>query len=372
VCVFLLVRTLRGVLASRHQQPTDTTFDDVTGVDVRRAGALIGVGVVAYFLAYLPADLWYISPRHNFLPTAGFALALGATGAALSAWARARIHALAALLVGALAVVLAVLVLAAFVAAGLSEKRYWQEAYGLRLNLYAQIVHRHLLAGKTAIVFEGFPAALGPVPYFVQENQLALDYLYPKDASLTMSAISTLESNAGYYLYTEVNRYGPSSVRFLPRDKVLRVAYLSETDRAVKFSTKSRADSTSRLYTVGRLPRTGGLLSTTDAVRDARFVRSARRTRLVLDVDLERGAIPKNTELALVLQDSNGTPWTTLDRYGEPTLIPIRLSGATAARSRMRFVVTLRAPIPPQFRTLTLYSLGEDLPKALATATASG
>jgi hypothetical protein len=139
----------------------------------------------------------------------------------------------------------------------------------------------------------------------------------------------------------------------------------------VRFATNLHAESTSRLYTVVQRSRPDGLDSTSDAVRDPHFVRSAGSTRLVLGVDLKRSTIPEIQELALVLEDSNGTPWTTLNRYGEPRLIPIRLSGRTAARSRMRFVVTLRAPIPPQLRYLTLYSLSEDLPKPIASATAS-
>jgi len=370
--LLLLVRTFRGFLGLRKRPMTKNPFDEVAGLGIQRACALVAIGFVTYFLAYLPADLWYISPRHHFLPTAGLALALGAAGATLSSLLRAYVHQLAPLLFGVCAAVAGGLILVRFVEAGLSEKRYWQESYQLRRNLYGQIVKRDLLAGKTAIVFVGFPPALGPAPYFEQENQLALNYLYPTRASLTMSAISTLESDAGYYLYTEINRYGPSSVRFLPRDEVLRVTYLSQTKRTVRFSTTLRLNSTSRFYTVVRRPRTGSSSSPTTAVRDARLLRSAGRTRLRLDVDLTPAAVASIGDLALVLQDSRGAPWTTgPNGNGDSMIIPIRLTDRAAVRSRMRFVVTLRVPIPPNFRYLTLYSLGTDLPRALATATAS-
>jgi len=371
VSLLLLVRTVRGFLALRTRRLTTNPFDEVAGISVRRAFTLVGIGVAAYFLAYLPADLWYFSPRHHFLPTAGLALALGAAGATLSAVLR-YVHPLVPLLLAVGAVVAGGLILVRFVEAGLSEKRYWQESYQLRQNLYGQIAKRDLLAGKTAVVYVGFPPALGPAPYFEQENQLALNYLYPTQASLTMSSISTLESDAGYYLYTEVNRYGPASVRFLPRDKVLRVTYLSQTEKTVRFSTTRRLYSTSRFYTVARLPRTDGSSPATNAVRDAHLLRNVGRTRLSLDVDLTPGAVANLGDLAVVLEDNQGTPWTTAPNgNGDPMIIPIRLTDRAAARPRMRFVVTLRAPIPSNFRDLTLYSLSTDLPRALAMATAS-
>ncbi len=226
--------------------------------------------------------LWFISARHNFLPTAGLALAVAAAGSMLTTLGE-RTHRIVPLAFGLVVTCILTIFVAQFVAAGLSEKHYWQRSYQLRRNLYARVVQEHLLTGKKAIVFEGFPQSLGPAPFFGQENELAVDYLYGKPrVSLSESSLSALQSTQGYYLYTEIDRYGSMPARFLPRTDVAVLVYVSNTGSQIRFRTSSQGYMLSNFYTVYTRTMQGTHTAGRPDIRSATLTGHGRLGTLIL------------------------------------------------------------------------------------------
>jgi hypothetical protein len=363
ICGALIARELFAWLS---RAPSRTSL----AAGLTRSLALVAGGVACFFLAYLPTYVWFIAARHDFLPTAGLALAVAAAGAGLTAILDRRSHrAVSIAFASAVTVALAIFV-AKFVAADLSEKRYWQESYQLRRDLYAKLLNRHLLAGKRAIVLEGFPQQLGPAPYFGQENELALDYLYPHKVALDASSLSALQTSRGYYLYTDITRYGPMAARFASRASVADIVYLSQTSSSIRFATSNRAYSVDRFYRV----RTTAL--PTDARAPSPKLRSAvlrahpHDATLTLDVATGGSSLAAGEQLAVVLFQQNGTPWTTPNALGQPLVVPIGLTEGRHPSPLIRCRVVLRGLTPGEVRRfvrVSLYLVSARPPTQLST-----
>jgi hypothetical protein len=102
------------------------------------------VGVVAYF----PAWLWYVSPRHHYLPTIGLFAAVAAMLSLLlrrldGPFARGVVCAAAGLLI------------AAGAAACRGDSRFWEESFQAKRALFVEVEPD--LAGKEFLVMENFP-----------------------------------------------------------------------------------------------------------------------------------------------------------------------------------------------------------------------
>jgi hypothetical protein len=366
ICALTLAREL---LAASSNSPRRKPL---VPSGVWRSVALGVVGVACFFLAYLPVYLWFISARHNFLPTAGLALAVAAAGSALTAALAKRAHRSVPIVFASAVTILLAVFVAQFVEAALSEKRYWQASYQLRRNLYSQLVQKRLLVRKYAIVFEGFPQGLGPAPYFGQENQFAVDYLYGNQVALKASSLSALQSRRGYYLYTEIDRFGPMPARYYPRAAVADIVYLSETDSSVRFATSSRAYALTRFYNVHSTRQEATTSTRRPAIRSAALSGHGRVANLTLDVSTGDLSLSPGQQLAAVLFHADGTPWTTPNPNGEPMVIPIGLTEARHPAAQLRYRIALRhlnQTVARPFARIGLYVLSRRLPQLLSSAT---
>jgi hypothetical protein len=268
------------------------------------------------------------------------------------------------------ATIVLALSVAKFVAADLSEKRYWQQSYQLRRDLYAKLVNRDLLAGKRAIVFEGFPQQLGPAPYFGQENQLALDYLYPHEVALDASSLSALRATRGYYLYTDITRYGPMAVRFVSRALVADIVYLSQTSSSIRFATENRAYDVERFYRVRTTALHTPAHTSSPELRSAVLRTQRHRVTLTLDVATGGARLAAGQQLAVVLFQQNGMPWTTPNPLGQPLVVPIGLTEGRHLAPVIRCRAVLRGLTSAggrRFVRVSLYLLSAASPKQLST-----
>jgi hypothetical protein len=225
---------------------------------------------------------------------------------------------------------------------------------------------KHLVAGKAAIVFQNFPATLGPAPFFAQENENALRYLYPRRVSLTNSAISALETGRGYYLHNEIDRYGVASM-YLPAKSVLDVVYRSEHHGRIVYTLGDRRYETSRFYSVRRRAVSGPASGPRPIQRG---VVTAGGGGLVLHLvlNLRNVRVPAHEELGLLL--SHGTAaLTDQNPYGERMLVPIGLMrGPAGGVGPVAFDVLLKDPVLRPVDTVSLYVFSDQPPELVQTA----
>jgi hypothetical protein len=111
-------------------------------------GIVFILAAAAGLLAYLPAWLWFVSPRHHYLPTVGFFAGVAVVLAALLRFFDGR------LLRGVLCLAVG-LVIAVEAGACRGESRFWEEGFQAKRALFAEVESD--LAGKEFLVMENFP-----------------------------------------------------------------------------------------------------------------------------------------------------------------------------------------------------------------------
>ena len=172
----------------------------------RVAGRLALFGGSWWLFAYAPNFLWYISPRHNYLPSIGTALVAAALAARLSRSNRAR-----PLLAAAGAAFFALGGLCAW-----SDGSAWAASTALHTR-YANEAIPALPAGANAVYLLGAPKDMRTAPgFFHPEEHL---YIQSRETGkLPDSGDNALAANRlGFFSRVQVDLYGAAAApRFVP------------------------------------------------------------------------------------------------------------------------------------------------------------
>jgi len=203
-----------------------------SGLSIRMRFLLIALAVAFWVAAYLPVWFWYLSPRHNYLPTLGLFCAL----AVLLDWLE-RIDTHRVLMPATLLVLSAVAGLGG--AALLVESRYWQESFSAKRKLFEDLSTQ--LAGKSALVLEGFPSSDGPAMFITPHDSFLGARLLLPNVPLGagfQGALTAARSVSGIALGA-----GPSTiVRPLPDDAVLWVRFVKFQEGVLHYSIVNLRD----------------------------------------------------------------------------------------------------------------------------------
>lgn len=136
----------------------------------KKALVLTCAGLSMMVTGYGPTLAWYISARHNYLPSAGLALAVAAAAWWISEHAQWRQSAhrsrrlIHPLMNGGLVALI-------FIGLGncVLEKRVWAEAYAIRQQFYQSLLEQH--RAEQVLIFRRYPKYhLGRAPLFVHEH----------------------------------------------------------------------------------------------------------------------------------------------------------------------------------------------------------
>jgi|GEM_PF-1770909 len=178
------------------------------------------LGAVFCIAAYAPNWLWWISPRHHYLPSVGLFMAV----AVCLQWVFARASKTAWLCV----LMAAGGLTAVFAACGRGESRLWEAAFAAKRQLFAEL--KPDLRGKDVLVLENFPLMLGDA-YLIAPHDAAFgpELLYPEPQWTNPRFIGSIGSSPapqGIFLLTHA-LYGPQSFRYYSAGRELVVEYLS-------------------------------------------------------------------------------------------------------------------------------------------------
>ncbi len=194
----------------------------------RAPRALIVFGLLWFFCAYLPNYFWYISPRHNYLPSFGLLLALAWGAERLLAFPRLR-HWLAPALAGS-----AFLFFAVSGASALAEGYAWK----LSTRLQEQFIReaRELLGPRVENLFLlGAPMTLARAPAFKQPGEHR--YLFAQAAGHLPATgdIVLSPTHRGAFYGNQVELFGKDSMWWEPYAGMNLLLY-----RSGKFSCAAR------------------------------------------------------------------------------------------------------------------------------------
>ncbi|MBN8549734.1 MAG: hypothetical protein J0M12_10510 [Deltaproteobacteria bacterium] len=188
--------------------------------------------------AYFPAYLWAISPRHNFLPTAGLVSCIAFLLEAFRRLLSGQVTLRVAFLIPA---TLGVAILAgAFATVARVEHHHWAAAYQLRTQLYQQVREQGLLSGKKTILVEGFPIHFGTAPFFAVESRHIYNYFV--GGKLIHNSLAGQATPTGYFMDTDYDRWGAIVSRYFPRADVAHLKFVGTDGRTLNFKTSADAD----------------------------------------------------------------------------------------------------------------------------------
>lgn len=317
-------------------------------------------------LAYGPSYIWFISPRHNYLPTVGLAFVVASAGALVTSIGGPRVTAGLARLLGLAVIAVAGVWLSMFVTADLSEKGSWIEAYRLRRTLYSDLIDTSMVANKTAIVFENFPSSIGSAPFFGQENHLALDYLYPAIAHLSLSAVSSISTDRGYFLDTELDRYGVAA-RFVPRERVIHLAYRGHTADRMLVDVGGDGVRAADLYSV---TPDADQAAVATGISGAVVRGGADDPSLSVNLALPAAPTSADGQLALIIRTRDGdaaaAPLYARNPYGERILVPVVVPpSAPGTPTAAQMSVHLRGLARGVLESADVYVFSESAPQLL-------
>lgn len=152
-----------------------------------RARGLLLFSIALIILAYAPSYAWYISPRHNYLPSVGVALFLTIC---VNEVRRSNLTFLKALV----AISLCFLSIC-FTVSGLIDKHYWIESYLYRKSLYNEIASKFEVGHVDNLVLLNFLKKPYPsIPDFLRQAPPA-EILYITNGKLNVGSINFIEPN---------------------------------------------------------------------------------------------------------------------------------------------------------------------------------
>jgi hypothetical protein len=179
-----------------------------------------------YILAYLPAYIWYIAPRHNYLPGIGVALGLAIVMSAPLEISR-RILGRWGWLFAAIAVILfSAKYNYQFIKADLVEKLVWANSFQSRINLYSKLEQDGRLKGISTLILGEFPSVtpFGTAPFGYQPNT-EVELITNGRIKVTNLDRVIQPGISGLYIYTSAISDGLDAFRFAPWDHVLILKY---------------------------------------------------------------------------------------------------------------------------------------------------
>lgn len=330
---------------ARSPQATKTQEPHSTMPGLRR---LFLIAAALYVMAYVPAWIWQVSPRHHLLPSAGLFAAVAACLALITVKTPARALRVLLLLAGGGATL-------AFAAASRGESRYWEESFAIKRQLFEEI--KPDLAGKQALTLDAFPAYLGPA-YLISPHDagLAPRLFYGRAFRLApdfTGSIGSVPAPGGMFLHTLLSIYGANQFLFVPDDAALQVRFAGWNEGRLNFEKNSaRALAYASLESMP-----SSALSATDlhlVVSDASARRESSDTVVRLQLD---ATLPQGSCLATIVsfrREGGYHRWGALQGDLGFNAFPVLVSIATEADRGRKWADTLRLHDFPETERIQL------------------
>ena len=202
---------------------TSIAFLKDSGAPPSRSIRLFFAGLAFFVLTYIPVALWYVSRRHNFLPSIGL---FACVAALVDLFFTVKLKA-----VRVLPAVAAGIAVVYFAAVGRGESRDWEDSFAAKRQLYNDLAED--IKGKEILVLQGFPVLLGPAEVILPHDARfgpMLVYRREDLRSFRIGDVSSSPANKGIFLRTLARFYGADSISYYESNRVLIVNFVKWSD----------------------------------------------------------------------------------------------------------------------------------------------
>lgn len=343
-----------------------------------RALTVVLAGMLLWFLAYAPSLLWSISPRHNYLPTVGLALAMGGVAMLLMTLLnRMAPRQAVSLIAGGLTAVVAVGA-GTFATSIAVERDQWVHDYQYRQDLYTSIGRAGLLTDRpTTLILQGFPLALpdSMTPFLGYESASSVQYVSATGDDLQYLVTNGMETDSGYYIFLDRRRFGDRSLRFIPKSQSAIVYFSSIDANSVRYSLapNDSAIRASQFYGLSPpvLDSSGSNTGKIETAKLAKVTKIGSRLELDLAVPAGTRIYPMLTAVPMKRVGDHFEEIQVDTAAREPMAVPIPLElpsdHSTDRSATYRFQIQLRGAFAADVAALMLFGTGSSPSDQLQT-----
>lgn len=276
-----------------------------------------------YIAAYLPIWLWYIAPRHHYLPSLGLFAGGAVCLAALLQWLNSRTaQGLVVLSLGA--------VIFFWAAASRGESHYWKDAFSSKQRLFIEL--KSVIAGKEVLALEDFPSYLGSAPWVsLLDATFAARLFYHDSPSLIprkKGSIGAVPAPGGWFLYSN-SVYDPDEFQYHAAQTAMVVRFTSWDNHRLKFQEVSNQLVPYEVHNVERSPEHGSF-----ALHDA-SVRT-ERDGIRMSLAFSAGALQRVAAIVSFWRGNGFHRWGQVDREGRLNIVPVLLTNPSADHTSSR------------------------------------
>lgn len=358
LCSFLIFMKKKP---QREIDKTQITQLNTQSIRLKDVALLFFIGLSFFLFAYLPGYLWYLSPRHSYLPSVGIAVLLAAVSTVVT-WLAQRFFMIKFLLLPLIG-----LWLVSFFSADMIEKEFWISSYSIRKNMYQDLSDSYHDNNPTTILLAGFPSTPQPgaptLSFLTGESPGALSIMTNGKVKASHIGLHPVPSQSGYFVKTEIGRWGDNAVIHIEKNDATVIKFEGLSGNHVKtiYDINHKAFNFEEFYTLTPLDRQ-------NTEKEINFV--ARKKDEGYELQIPSIVIKQNEVLALIPQIEDGkkiSPFYYLAQNdSEKFLIPIDVSGNRNATTDL-YHLTYRTTMP-KIDAFNLYVIDGEQQKFIGTA----
>ena len=191
------------------------------------------ISFTVYWLAYLPSLLWFISPRHCYLPTLGLSMFVTISLSILFNAVNFIGFRFLKNIINITILTFTLYVIFYFTTLNLVEKQSWIDSYQMRYNLYNNLNFVNPtsdITNKKVLILQDFPQTMnfGSAPLWAHEQGSAFEII-TKNKFLNFQSIenNSVSSSKGYYVYVNPWKYDLASLRHIYSNNLVYISLKS-------------------------------------------------------------------------------------------------------------------------------------------------
>lgn len=312
----------------KHGHSSDgVSLDSVISVGIKLLGSelrwfsmLFLASIVTYFLAYLPAYLWFIAPRHNYLPSIAICLTFASLASMVLYVLEDHKYFKFSLVFSILLVLICGFLNDRFIRVDLVEKNSWINSYQARMSLYKELEDAGKLNGIRSIILDNFPVGYpyGTAPFGYQANTEVKYFTRGRHKIDNLDKYAFPGSN-GFYIYTSLREHGEGAFKFSPYSETLDLKYLGVKGGKIDYKEVDKIENLELPYVL-RFDNSKSYLNSSKLKITKLNDAGMYRITLPNTVDIGSDIF---TLLPIIYRDKKVEPLTFLNHYQSPTLFLI-------------------------------------------------
>lgn len=327
VCLLMLV-AFYSVMFEKYP---NTTLDSSTISKLRglkkilftiRHFLLLLAACAAFILAYLPIYIWYLAPRHNYLPSIAVAIAIAVVcNAYLLVIQHLKYKPVRVIFVAPLIIAFGY-ILYYFIVADLVEKKAWIASYQARKAMYFELEKSGDFKGVDTLILNKFPVTTpyGSAPLGYQQNSEVA--FFTQGRVLIENLVTNKQvSKTGVYAYVQPTEHGWTAFRHARWAQTLDLEFLALNNNKIEFK-KLKPNTENSFYSIVSSNEAKTSSNASFAVQKMTS-KPSRFEVIIPAVTLKSDELL--TLIPYIVKDGQKRPITFINAYGAETMIPIEV-----------------------------------------------